>query len=98
MEYQFIGWCREGESDKVWAAIRIGGEHWDGTYATVWGRRGKKLSFKIIKDSSDWEIEKLARKKQVKGYVEFQKEQLFAIYPEFEQDLEKIGLIAILKA
>jgi predicted DNA-binding WGR domain protein len=94
MEYHFIGWCREGNSDKVWVCIRLR----DQTWATVWGRRGKKLQHKVITDTSTWDIEKLENSKFKKGYKCLEKVELDTVYPEFEQDLEKTTMWAMLRA
>ena len=94
MEYHFIGWCREGNSDKVWVCIRLR----DQTWATVWGRRGKKLQHKVIADTSTWDIEKLESSKRQKGYRSIEKFDLDTVYPEFEQDLEKTTMWAMLRA
>lgn len=94
MKYHFIGWCREGNSDKVWVGIQLRDREW----ATVWGRRGKKLQHKITTDISVWEIEKLKNSKTKKGYQNIAKCDLDKVYPEFEQDLEKTTMWAMLQA
>lgn len=93
MDYHFIGWCREGNSDKVWVCLRLADRSW----ATVWGRRGKKLQHKVITDTSTWDIEKLTDSKHKKGYKSIEKEYLGDVYPEFESDLQKTAIWAMLK-
>jgi predicted DNA-binding WGR domain protein len=90
MDYRFIGWCREGTSDKVWGVINL-----DKTSSVVfWGRRGKKLQTKI--DSDSWELNKLIRAKEKKGYVKVDKDHLDRVYPEFENDLQATTVWALL--
>lgn len=97
MDYKFIGWCREGTSDKVWVVIQLSGDHWGGSYATVWGRRGRALQHKVIDHSSDWDMERLIHSKEKKGYSKIDQANLDRVYPEFAEDLEKIGIWAALK-
>lgn len=92
MEYRFIGWCKEGNSDKVWVVLRLGDRQW----ATVWGRRGKKLQYKVFRDESAWDMEKLEDAKVKRGYKSIEKFDLDTVYPEFEHDLEAIGIWATL--
>lgn len=98
MEYNFIGWCQEGSSDKVWVCIQLNGDRWGGTFVTVWGRRGKKLQHRVNDHASSWDMEKLVNSKHKKGYTKIDKENLDKVYPEFEHDLEAIGIWALLKA
>lgn len=94
MEYRFIGWCKQDSSDKVWVVINLGNRNW----ATVWGRRGKRLQYKILADTSAWAIEKLENSKVSKGYKSIERSNLDTVYPEFEHDLEAIGIWAVLSA
>ncbi len=96
MTYNFIGWCREGNSDKVWVCIQLDGDQWGGSFVTVWGRRGKKLQHKVIDHSSTWDMEKLVNSKHKKGYSKIDKENLDKVYPEFEEDLQKTTVWALL--
>jgi hypothetical protein len=99
MKYKFIGWCREGTSDKVWGVIPIKGESIQSvnTYVIFWGRRGKKLQTKILEDSM-WGISDKIDSKKVRGYIEVDTTQLSDLYPEFESDLSKTAMWAMLKA
>lgn len=85
----FVGWCRRGTSDKVWACIRVNGNVWAGTYATIWARRGRRLQHKIIKNA-DWrDMDRLIESKILQGYQEIDDDQLDQVYPEFDNDLKK---------
>lgn len=87
MNYNFIGWCKEDNHDKVWVCIQLDGDRWGGKFVTVWGRRGKKLQHKVIDHSSAWDMERLVKSKHKKGYNKIDKENLDNVYPEFESDL-----------
>lgn len=91
IDYTFIGWCQEGNHDKVWGVIKLA----DNKCVTFWGRRGKKLQTKIA--YFDYSIHRLINEKINKGYVRIQKQQLDKVYPEFESDLEKTAVMAILR-
>jgi hypothetical protein len=99
MNYEWIGWCREGVHDKVWGAIRLEDPEYSytaGKFVTFWGRRGKKLQTKIVEDTT-WGIHKMFLKKQDKGYKEVDKNLLDEVYPEFENDLKQTAFWATLK-
>ena len=100
MEYRFIGWCQDEKTnaDKVWAVIKLNGDHWGGAYATVWGRRGKKLQHKVIDHSNTWDIDSLIRSKTRKDYARIDESQLNEVYPDFQNDLEATAFWAMLKA
>ena len=69
MNYLWIGHCKEDTSDKIWGIIKLSSnKHWNGDYVSFWGRRGKKLSTKIHKDASEYEMECMAEKKMDRGY------------------------------
>ncbi len=97
MQYKHIGWCKEDNHDKVWVCIQLNGDRWGGSYATIWGRRGKKLQHKVIDHSSEWDMEKLIDSKRKKGYNTIDRDELGKVYPEFENDLEATALWAMLK-
>lgn len=97
MDYRFIGWCKEGTSDKVWVCIQLTGDDWLGSYVTAWGRRGKKLQTKLYKDIGDWQMDKLIYSKEGKGYTNVAKEHLERVYPEFQEDLEKTAMWSMFK-
>ena len=96
MNYKFIGWNSKDGSDKVWGAIYL--EDRTGIRPNVlifWGRRGKKLQTKMDRDG--WDLDKLVREKQNKGYKLIKEHELKTVYPEFESDLEKTTMWALLK-
>jgi hypothetical protein len=47
--------------------------------------------------ASVWEAEDMFLKKENKGYVNIPKYRLDEVYPEFETDLEKTAMWALLK-
>lgn len=99
MRYAHIGWCKEGNHDKVWGAICLQEpEHWytSGKYVTFWGRRGAKLQTKIL-ECTEFKISEMFRKKTNNGYTPVYKQDLDEVYPEFQQDLEKTAFWATLK-
>ena len=97
MKYEFIGHCNEDNHDKVWVLMKLKGEGYSGSYAAVWGRRGKKLSYLIHKDKSQWEMNKLiSEKENRKHYKPIDETRLASVYPEFDNDLKGIALWAIL--
>ena len=93
--YVFIGWLKEGQSDKVWGVIELSrGEK----YLTFWGRRGNKYQTKVVDSGKpsppfySWrgnELDKKISEKLEKGYRLVQKSELEKVYPEFEQDLQQ---------
>lgn len=91
INYKFIGWCHEDGHDKVWGAIELGNQK----CVTFWGRRSKKLQTKIVND--DWDLTKLIRSKERKGYNSVDKAKLDEVYPEFEKDLSKTAFWASFK-
>jgi predicted DNA-binding WGR domain protein len=93
MRYEFIGWCKGDNHDKVWVAIELK----QSTWLTVWGRRGSKLQTKLVY-CSHWQMQKLINTKQTKGYRGFGKLGLDQVYPDFESDLEKVALWSVLVA
>jgi predicted DNA-binding WGR domain protein len=101
MKYEFIGWCRDEEKnqDKIWTVIDLseGTLNWvvNRPYATVWGRRGKKLQHKIV-HASAYDMSRLIDRKMDKGYKKVLKFELDNVYPEFEQDLEQTAVWALL--
>jgi predicted DNA-binding WGR domain protein len=97
INYRYIGWCSKDNSDKVWVCIQLSGDRWYGKYLTVWGRRGKQLQSNIV-ETTNHEMDRLARSKDVKGYREIPEDKLHEVYPEFEQDLEKTAFWATLMA
>lgn len=99
MLYKFIGWCQEDNHDKVWGVIYLENSQTVKSgcakCVTFWGRRGKKLQTKICID--DYDLAKLIRSKTQKGYQEVNADKLNQVYPEFEADLQKTAIWAMLK-
>jgi hypothetical protein len=102
MDYKFIGWYKDEKTnaDKVWGAIELitptASYRDDGKYVTFWGRRGKKLQTKMV-EGSLWDVHKFFLKKLDKGYTKIEQTKLDEVYPEFETDLEKTTMWALLK-
>ena len=99
MDFTHIGWCKEGTSDKVWGVICLqeSESFWTkGKYLTFWGRRGAKLQTKVL-EGNFREVADSFRKKLRNGYAEVDKDRLYEVYPEFQQDLEKTAMWATLK-
>jgi len=97
INYKYIGWCSEDNSDKVWVCIQLNGDRWHGKFLTVWGRRGKRLQSKLI-ESTTYEMGKLVGSKDAKGYCEIPEDKLHEVYPEFQQDLERTAAWGMLRA
>ena len=96
MDYKFIGWNTTDGADKVWGAIYM--EDRTNIRPKVlifWGRRGKKLQTKM--DCEGWDLDKLIREKTQKGYNQIDNRHLKTVYPEFQNDLEKTTMWALLK-
>lgn len=95
MEIKFIGWCRNERqnNDKVWGIALYGRGESDFTksYATFWGRRGKKLQKKLV-DLNSYEAEKLISSKRRKGYLEFSADEVNKIYKNFSKDIFMVAL------
>jgi predicted DNA-binding WGR domain protein len=97
INYEYIGWYSEDNSDKVWVSIKLSGDTWYGKYLTVWGRRSKTLQSKVV-DCAAADMYKLIRTKDAKGYREIPQDRLNDVYPEFQQDLEKTAAWSMLMA
>jgi hypothetical protein len=104
INYKFIGWCHEDKHDKVWGVIDLGQAEkpdewgmggWTNKYITFWGRRGKKLQTKVSVQHH-YDVEKLIDKKRDKGYTRVDRSRLDTVYPEFQDDLEKTAVWALL--
>ena len=99
LDYKFIGWCREDNHDKIWGVIYLGKQQTIGEnkYLTFWGRRGSTLRSKLI-ECHWWDINKLIDNKGKKGYEQITPEFLIdTVYPEFNEDLEKLSIWALLR-
>lgn len=104
MNFEWIGWCREGSHDKIWAVYVLESRNewlgWLGVpvvkYATIWGRRGKELQSKVFDSSSTSHVTRISEKLR-KGYTQISTDKLKEVYPEFQEDLEKAAFWATLK-
>lgn len=102
MNFEFIGWCREDNHDKVWGVIVLERDvnkyvyDPDHKVVTFWGRRGKKLQTKVSVESQR-DINKLIGSKTKKGYDKINMENLNKVYPEFQTDLEQTAFWSVLK-
>jgi hypothetical protein len=103
MNYHWIGHYREGTSDKIWGLIRISGSDDEAQnklqpcdYVSFWGRRGKKLQTKIYQGLDLYDADKLCYKKEDRGYNVINQTRLGDVYPEFEEDLQKTTVWALL--
>lgn len=80
-EFQFIGWIKEGDHDKVWTSFTLG----DSAYC-AWGRRDAKLQFKhhpTIKSMKNVENQKRKKYKEVDAFL------LFTIFPYFKEQVSR---------
>ncbi len=96
MNYKFIGWNNRDGADKVWGVIYIEDRTRIRPKVLIfWVRRGKKLQTRIDRDG--WDLDKLIREKSDKGYKIIGNYELETVYPEFQNDLEKTTMWALLK-
>ena len=100
LSFRFIGHCYDPKEnhDKVWGAIDLDEStelwSWKCNVLTFWGRRGKKLSTLLVTDAE--KLRKLIQKKE-RDYTEVNENRLNEVYPEFQADLEKTAMWALLK-
>jgi predicted DNA-binding WGR domain protein len=104
IDYRYIGWCREDNHDKVWAAIMLQCDeecrrygYGQAKWVTVWGRRGKKLQHKVFENDIS-ALDRVVESKHRKGYTGVNRSELDRVYPEFQEDLEKTTVWALLTA
>ena len=107
MKYEHILWCKEDNHDKVWGVINIGivddadsnsPLRWRrevNKYVTFWGRRGRALQTKVW-EGDPWKAIEQRDKKIQKGYRTVDPIEMNTLYPEFESDLEKTAVWAML--
>jgi hypothetical protein len=98
MKYEYICWMQEGKSDKVWGMILLqdsSGWNSENKYVSFWGRRGAKLQTRIV-ECCRYEAVTMFQKKRNKGYQEVDENRLDEVYPEFQSDLEKTAIWAML--
>lgn len=95
INYEFIGWCKEDNHDKIYVIIV---QSQPQNTIAVWGRRGKKLQYKIYANLRWFEIDKLIDNKIKKGYNKISPQHLDQVYPNFEQDIQQTYVWALLSA
>jgi predicted DNA-binding WGR domain protein len=99
-QFGFIGWCKEGTSDKCWGYFYrptdttpsaanwwhtpIHARGWN--CCIFWGRRGKAMQFKA--DVTGDALMKLVASKKKKGYQQITSDRLIEIWPNFIQEAE----------
>ncbi len=84
----FVGWVKEGTSDKVWGYFSLPSN--TKVYYTFWGRRGARLTFKKYDDAwAHITVSDLAQKKAKEGYVECQISKIEQETPGFTDDFER---------
>lgn len=94
LEFIFIGWCKQDTHDKIWCSFSL-----QNRYYCAWGRRGAKLQFKDhgpISAAYEHDLWKLQNKKQQGGYKEVDSFQLFAIFPDFQTEVENQLVLKLL--
>jgi predicted DNA-binding WGR domain protein len=96
MNFKFIGWCNTDNHDKIWGLVTLREGLSEGAYLIFWGRRGKKLQTKIHKDAS-WGIWDKINSKRERGYVDIKIDEISKDYPDFEHELNKKVVWAMLK-
>ena len=88
LDIKTILWYNKDKSDKVWAAFEA-----DGRMYCAWGRRGGTLRFKDHGRASVYgnaTIRNLIYEKQhKKGYTVTDEFQLFLLFPDFQERVEK---------
>jgi predicted DNA-binding WGR domain protein len=98
--FRFIGWCKDDTHDKVWGVIFLGSQEeraCTGERVLIfWGRRGSKLQTKL--DHNTNKLSRLIDSKRNKGYRKIDRDKLNQVYPEFQSDLEKTAVWAIMSS
>jgi len=92
INFEYIGWAhglKDGvTSDKVWVAFEA-----EGAWYAGWGARGKSIRFK--KHQNKHEL-MLVKRKKAREYDEVDAFQLFAIFPNFEEETAQKLVLNIL--
>lgn len=93
MKVLWLGWCHEDNHDKVWgiALYQEGPSYSLNTYATFWGRRGKKLQKKLVQ-MDHYDAMKLIHQKVGKGYQAYPPEEAAKIYEHLPKEIFKVAL------
>ena len=89
VRFQWIGWCKQGTSDKIWGYFTVGSD--TGPFYIFWAGRGKALTFK--KESDAFEVTRIRRSKEnrhyLKAYTGISETKLAEIWPTFAEELEQ---------
>ncbi len=96
LTFHWIGWCKEGTSDKVWgfcSTNAIDDSIGTSQVYVFWGRRARALSFK---KATVWESYSLSSKKRDRGYQPVTEAQLREVWTTFDDDLQSRLCFAIL--
>lgn len=92
MRIRFVGWCRDGKHDKIWALVILKEGDQLGIIptkcATFWGRRGKSLRCKIFDVSGPFEYQRVIREKLNHGYKDVTNDY-DNVYPELLETMKK---------
>ena len=85
---EWVGWCKDGTSDKIWGYIRLN----CGTYYNFWCKRGGVPRFKRHDDN--WTVRELSRSKHDQGYAPQTGASMEVIWVGFAEALENAFIIA----
>jgi hypothetical protein len=108
--FEFLAWCHEKGSDKVWGYIRLRD---DNEYLyNFWGRRGKKLTWKryafdgyyyynstlrqtvLGRYDTCSELQMKGQQKLAKGYQQVDLNDIEAVTPGFTEEFESQFVLA----
>lgn len=103
-DFGFIGWCNEGNHDKIWGYFYRSppstvlyswmDKNQGRNVCVFWAARGKAMHFKP--DVSGIELDRLVSSKLKKGYRSITKDKLEAIWPTFGEESSEKLLVEIL--
>lgn len=92
IDYIFVGWKKEGKSDKVWGAIKlVESGIKTGIYKVLifWGKRDTAYQTQIKTDYMLYSTRTKIDEKLKKGYIKYSEKDLEQISPDLKKDLEK---------
>ena len=92
----FIGYCKRENHDKVWGILSLETlrSYTNKPVYIFWGGRGKSLAFK--EDKMNYALTKLSLAKEKKGYKEIDKDELYRIWPDFDDTLNQRFMLHVL--
>ena len=90
---KWVGRCTYGTSDKVWGWFYYNDptqprNNTQTVAYTFWAATGKAVSFKRHEDIGDWHMNRLAKKKVERNYVEITRDQFEEIWPDIYNDFD----------